>query len=75
MDEVGVFEDGCGGRSFGVDGKVGEEAALGVGKGAGDEVEGRKGNERIAEAAEAVDQDPFCGTVPSCDFSLLGLES
>ena len=44
VDEIGVFEDGGGWRGFGVDGKVGQQAALGVGKGAGDEVEGRKGD-------------------------------
>jgi hypothetical protein len=60
VDERGVFEDGRGGRGFGVDGKVGEEAALGVGEGAGDEVKGREGDQRIAEAAQPVDQDPFC---------------
>ena len=51
VDEVGVLEDrGCG-RGFDVDGEVRQEAALGVGKGAGDEVEGRHCNEGVAEAA------------------------
>ena len=61
LDEICVFEDGGGGRGFGVDGKVGEEAALGVGKGLGDEVEGRKSNQGIAQAAQAIDEDPFWG--------------
>jgi hypothetical protein len=51
VDERGVFEDGRGGWGFGVDGKVGEETSLGVGKGAGDEMKGRKGNQIIAETA------------------------
>jgi hypothetical protein len=57
VDEVGVAEDGFGGRSLGVDGEVVEEAALGGGKGAGDEVEGGQGDERVSEATEAVDED------------------
>src|SRR5437879_3817460 len=39
MDEVGVFEDGGGWRGFDVDREVGQQAAFGVWKGAGDQVE------------------------------------
>lgn len=59
VNESGVFEDGGGGRGLGVDGEVGEEAALGVGKGAGDEMEGGKGDDGVAEAAEPVHQHPL----------------
>ncbi len=57
VDEAGVLEHGGGGRGLGGDGEVGEEAALGGGEGAGDEVECGEGDECVAEAAEAVDQD------------------
>jgi hypothetical protein len=51
VDEVGVFEDrGCR-RGFDVDGEVRQKTAFGVGKGAGDQVEGRHCNEGVAEAA------------------------
>jgi len=49
VDEAGVLEDGGGGRGLGGDGKVGEEVALGVGEGAGDEVQGGESDEGIAE--------------------------
>src|SRR5581483_9440193 len=57
VDEAGVLEHGGGRRGLGGDGEVGEETALGRGEGAGDEVEGRESDERVAEAAEAVDED------------------
>ena len=57
VDEAGVFEHGGGGRSFGGDGEVGEEAALGGREGARDEVERGKGDKGVAETAEAVDED------------------
>src|SRR6185437_5390591 len=58
VDEAGVFEHSGGGRGLGGHGQVGEEAALGVRKGARDEMERRKGDERVAETAKPVDQDP-----------------
>ena len=62
MDEVGVFEDRGSRRGFCVDREVGQQAALGVWEGTGDEVKRRQSNESIAEAAQPVDQDPFCRT-------------
>ncbi len=60
VDQAGIFEDGGRRRSFGMYGEVGEETAFGVGKGSGDQMECRKCNQRIAEAAQPVDKDPFC---------------
>jgi len=57
VDEAGIFEDSGGGGGLGGDGEVGEEAALGLREGAGDEVECGESDERVAEAAEAVDED------------------
>lgn len=61
VDEAGVFEDGGGGWGFGGHGEVGEHAALCVGEGAGDEVQGGQGDKGVAEGAETVDEDPFGG--------------
>ena len=59
MDEAGVLEDGGGGWGFDVDGKVGEQATLGVGEGASDEMEGGQRDQGIAQTAEPIDQNPF----------------
>ncbi len=61
VDEVGVAEDGLGGGGLGVDREVGEEAALGGGEGAGDEVKGGQRDERVSETTEAVDEDALRG--------------
>jgi len=55
VDKIGVAEDGFGGRSLGVDGEVGEEAAFGGWELAGDEVEGWEGYYCVAQGAQAVD--------------------
>jgi hypothetical protein len=52
-----VLEHGGGGRGLGGNREVGEEAALGLREGAGDEVERWESDEGVAEAAEAVDED------------------
>ena len=57
VDEAGVLEHGGGGWGLGGDGKVGEEAALGVWKGARNEVERGESDESVAEGAEPIDQD------------------
>ena len=69
-----MLENGGGGRGFAVDGEVGEEAAIGLGEGAGDEVEGGEGDERVAEAAETVDEDTLDGFGHVALASVLGLE-
>ena len=51
VDEVGVFEDRSGRRGLDVNREVRQQAALCVWKRAGDQVEGRQCNERVAEAA------------------------
>jgi hypothetical protein len=51
MDEACVFENRGGRRGFGVDGKVGQEAAFGLGECAGDKVKGWECDESIAKAA------------------------
>jgi hypothetical protein len=51
VDEVGAFEDRGGGRGFDIDREIRQEAAFGVRKGAGDEVECRQCDEGVAEAA------------------------
>jgi len=60
VDKASVFKNGGGRRSFGVNGEVGEEAAFGVREGAGCQMEGRKCDQRIAEAAQPINKDPFC---------------
>ena len=57
VDEAGALEHGGGGGGFGVGGEAGEKASLGVGKGAGDEMEGGQRDDHVADGAEAVDQD------------------
>jgi len=59
MDEAGVLEDGSGGRSFDIDGKVGEEAALGIGKGACREMDSGQGDDCISKATEAIEKNPL----------------
>lgn len=61
VDEVAAVEDGGGGGGFLADGDVGEHPAVGVGEGAGDEVEAGEGDDGVAEAAEPVDEDAFGG--------------
>jgi hypothetical protein len=61
VDEVSVAEDGLGGGRLGVDGEVGEEAAFGAREGAGDEMEGGQGDDRVSEATQAVDEDALRG--------------
>ena len=41
VDEAAAFEDGSGGRGFGIDREVRQKPALGVWKGPGDQVKGR----------------------------------
>jgi hypothetical protein len=43
--------------------EVGEEAALGGGEGAGDEVEGGQRDDRVSETTEAVDEDALRGGI------------
>ena len=57
VDEPGVLKHGGGRRGLGGDRKVGKEAAFGVRKGAGNEMEGGQSDEGVAEAAKPVDQD------------------
>ena len=59
MDEAGVLQDGSGGWGFDIDGEVGEQTALGVREGAGDEMEGGECDQGIAQTAEPIDQNPF----------------
>ncbi len=59
MDQAVVRENGSGGGSLNADWEVGEHAALGIGKGASNQVERRQCNDRIAETAQPVDQDPL----------------
>jgi hypothetical protein len=57
VHEAGVAEDGGRGWGLGVDGKVGEQTALGIGIRALNEVKAREGYGGVAETAEAIDQD------------------
>jgi hypothetical protein len=60
MNETAVTENVRGGGCFGVDGKVCQQTAFSIWKGPGDEMESGECNERVAKAAQPVDQDPFC---------------
>jgi hypothetical protein len=58
VDEAAVSQNGGGGRSFYIDRKVGQHPALGLWKCSRDKGQRRKSDERVPEAAEAIDKDP-----------------
>lgn len=61
VDKLGVTQDGgCGGR-FGVDRDVGQQVALRMGEGAGDQMQRRQCDERVSEAAQTIDEDALYG--------------
>jgi hypothetical protein len=57
MNQAGALQHCCGSRSFRVDRKIGQQPALGIGKDARDQVKARQRHHRIAQAAEAMDQN------------------
>jgi hypothetical protein len=59
MDQAGAAKHGRSSRSLGVDWEVGEQAAFGIGKGAGNLVKARERCNGVAQAAQAVNQNPF----------------